>query len=226
MLRRAGGAGTSVAMIWLLPGMDGTGLLYARLRAQLGDREHSVVRYEGGSYEAIEAALPDALRSPSPDDVLVAESFGGPLAMRIAARHRVARLVLIASFVRAPRPLPPGRVAFALHPPPSLAVRTFMLGLDAEPTLVAEVSRVLRDVEGRVLAQRIEAVRTIDVRAELRQIACEIRWLRASRDRLVPASATALARRVRPELDVRTIDGPHLLAQRLAAEVAAAILED
>jgi len=49
-------------MIYLLPGMDGTGLLYARLLEHLGGHACTVVRYEGGSYEAIEARLPSALR--------------------------------------------------------------------------------------------------------------------------------------------------------------------
>lgn len=213
-------------MIWLLPGMDGTGRLSSGLRTHLGAREHTVVSYEAGSYEAIEAELPLALRAPSPEDVLVAESFAGPLALRIAARHPVARVVLIASFVCSPRALlPPGRLLAALHPPPSIAIRIGMLGLDAEPALVSEVSSMLQRLDGAVLGQRLDAARTVDVRAELAAIACEVRWLRASHDRLVPASATALARRVRPGLDVRTLEGPHLLAQRRPAEVAAAIFE-
>ena len=212
-------------MIWLLPGMDGTGLLYTRLREHLGSSQASTVaRYEGGTYEGIEASLPNALRAPASSDVLVAESFGGPLALRIAARHRVARVVLVASFVCAPRPLPPGRLVAALHPPPKLGIRMGMLGRDADEALVAEVAETLKRVDGAVLGQRIEALRTIDARAELAAITADVIWPRATRDRLVPASATALARSVRPGLDVRAIDGPHLLAQRCPTEVAAAIM--
>jgi len=156
--------------------------------------------------------------------VLVAESFGGPLAMRIAARHPAARVVLIASFVRAPRILPPGRLVAALHPPPKLGIQIGMVGRDADAALVGEVTSALKTVHGSVLVERIEATRTIDVRAELAAITADVIWLRATRDRLVPASATALARSVRPSLEVRAIDGPHLLAQRCPSEVAAAIM--
>jgi pimeloyl-ACP methyl ester carboxylesterase len=199
--------------------MDGTGRLWGPLRAALG-RDVRVVRYEGDDHDAIEQALPDALRAPSPTDVLVAESYGGPLALRIAARHPVARVVLVASFVTSPRVLPPSWLVALTHPPSSLGIRAAMLGLDAPASLVADVSAALADVSARTIAARVRSLCRLDVRAELAAARGEVIWLRAARDRLVPARQTELALAARPALDVHVVDGPHLLAQRRADDVA------
>src|SRR4051794_30846760 len=95
-------------MTWVvLPGMDGTGELVASFVAlcPAGDT-CVVVRYPRArvlTEEALIEAIDDFL--PRFDDfVLVAESFSGQFAIRIAARRpaRLRGIVLVATFARCP----------------------------------------------------------------------------------------------------------------------------
>jgi len=206
--------------VWLLPGMDGTGKLHGDLIASLPGYDVRPVAYRGGSYEDAYASLPPALRAPSPDDVIVAESFGGPLGIRIAAGHPIAKLVVLASFVKMPLWMPPGDLITAIHPPPALAIRALMLGLDAPEELVERVQRTIGEVPREWLAARLDAVAEVDATDAFLAIRSPIVWLRAGSDHMVPASATEDALSLRPELEVHQIDGPHLLAQREPEAVA------
>ena len=93
----------------LLPGLDGTGRLYAPLVTALADvADVDVLAYDSEQFkdypELAEALAP---RLPASGHVvLVAESFAGPLAVLLAHRHPacVRGLVLAASFVHAPLP--------------------------------------------------------------------------------------------------------------------------
>src|SRR5690606_22142351 len=115
--RAVGAAVPEEAMTWLLPGMDGTALLYEPLLKLLGGAARALP-LRGGGYDEVHASLPPEVREPRPHDVLVAESFSGPLALRIAAQHEVARVVLVASFIKGPSLVPPGHLVTLLHPPP------------------------------------------------------------------------------------------------------------
>jgi len=206
--------------IWLLPGMDGTGRLLDGLATALDGFDVRAVSYEGGTYDEAYASLPTALVHPDPSDVIVAESFGGPLGIRIAAAHPVGKLVLVASFVKMQLWIPPGALITAIHPPPALAIRALMLGYDAPEGLVERVGEVIGTVPRAWLAARLDAVSDMDASAEFRAIRSPIVWLRAKDDQLMPETATEYAVSLRPELDVHVIDGPHLLAQREPEAVA------
>lgn len=211
-----------MSRIWLLPGMDGTGRLFGGLRGVLEGRDVRVVRYDGEDHDAIEAALPGELRDGDPSDVVLGESYGGPLALRIAARRPFAKVVLIASFVTAPRRFLPASLIGLVHPPPRAAIRLAMLGLDAPAALVDEVAGAIASVPARVLAARIASLRQLDVRPLLASARGQVRWIRAAHDRLVPAHATEIARAARTDLRVDVLAGPHLLAQRHPELVARA----
>ncbi len=206
--------------IWLLPGMDGTGKLHDSLVAQLKGHDVRAVPYKGGTYEEVYASLPAALKQPDPTDVIAAESFGGPLGIRIAAKYPIAKLVVVASFLKMPRWLPPGRLITAIHPPPAFAIRAVMLGRDAPKTLVQRVRKAIGTVPRAWLGARIDALCGIDATDEFRAIRSPVVWLRAKDDHLIPELATTHALVVRPDLEVHTIPGPHLLAQFNPAGVA------
>jgi len=72
----------------LLPGMDGTGLLFQDFVEALGAEIRAVVvsypKNESLTYTALESTVQRQLPSDEPY-VLLAESFSGPLAISIAA---------------------------------------------------------------------------------------------------------------------------------------------
>src|SRR5512138_710960 len=130
----------------LLPGFDGSGQLFAPLLAEerLPFEPHVVALPADlpRGYEELVAWLEPRL--PTEPFGLLAESFSGPLAIRLAARHaeRVTHLVLAATFLRSPLRswLAPfaalARPALFSRPPPAIGIRTLLAGWDAPADLV------------------------------------------------------------------------------------------
>jgi pimeloyl-[acyl-carrier protein] methyl ester esterase len=219
----------------LLPGMDGTSVLFKDFVAALPeDFEPACVGYpirRYMSYSALEkvvrAACPVAERF-----VLVAESYSTPIAIRVAATNlpNMAGLILCAGFASSPiRGL--RRLACFIAAPvfvrmrlPEFAIERCLAGLDAPSVLIANVRAAMAAVAPQVLAARIQEVLACDVRAELARVEVLTLYLQAKHDRLVGASIVNEVLRAKPDIRVAQIDGPHLLLQRepeAAAEVVA-----
>lgn len=95
----------------LLPGMDGTGRLFAPLLAALPpDIDGEPVAYPPDEPLGYEGLLPlvEAAAARGGDFVVVGESFSGPLALLLAARSPpgLRGVVLCATFIRFPLPVP------------------------------------------------------------------------------------------------------------------------
>lgn len=208
--------------VWLLPGMDGTGRLFDPLLPFLGAFEVHVASYplDAGSYDACEAAV----GTPPDGAVIVGESFGGPLALRLAGKTKPRAVVIVASFVLSPRRVVPPRWLVERSPlPPRAALRYALLEQTSPDALVDALADSSRAASLRAMGERLAAIASVDVRDELQRCPAPITWLVATRDRLVRPRSVEAARRVRPDLVVREIDGPHLLAQTRPREVAQAI---
>jgi pimeloyl-ACP methyl ester carboxylesterase len=206
-----------------LPGMDGSGTLWGPLLDALGDAASGAVlaRYATnvGRYDE----LLDAIAPTREPTLVVAESFGGPLAIQLAARDaNVSGLVLIASFARGPRRARwAGAFAgLAPHPPPRFALRALMLGGHPVETVERALVDAIAAVEPAAMRARIREVGRVDVRRELSALRIPIVWIDAARDRLLGAP-----QRARGSGRVITIDGPHLLAQVRPHRVAAVVVE-
>lgn len=211
----------------LLPGMDGTGHLFEPLLAHLPDAIALSYPDDLWRYDDAEAFVRSKL--PPGRFVLVAESFSGPVGIRIAADPPpgLAGLCLIATFARSPLPLPLPprawlRLAFGL-PPPRAFVRRWMLDRSAPETLVEAVRAAIARVPPSTLAQRAQQIGRVDVTGSLSRIACPWRYLRARDDRLVRSGSLSTILVHRPDLMVVEIAGPHLLAQARPDRVASAL---
>src|SRR5688572_33390024 len=90
--------------VLLLPGMDGTGRLYARFAAELpSEIAPRIIAYPQDPRLKLSDYV-DSIALPDGPFGIVAESFSGPIAIELAARHpeRVSHLALAATFVRTP----------------------------------------------------------------------------------------------------------------------------
>jgi pimeloyl-ACP methyl ester carboxylesterase len=208
----------------LLPGLDGSGRLFAPLLAA-GPRAFqpeplSFPPDRPLGYDAL-AALVRA-RLPRRRFVLLAESFSGPLAVRLAAERPkgLAALVLAASFLH--RPLDPllhplralvGARLFGV-PMPAMVVRRFMAGPDAPDALVAEVQRAVAAVSPEVLALRAREALAVDARDALAGVEVPILFLAPTRDRLIRRDAHEDVLALRPDAEVAPIEAPHMVLQR------------
>jgi pimeloyl-[acyl-carrier protein] methyl ester esterase len=212
--------------------MDGTGKLFEpfqrHLPAQLRTRSVSYPTDRALGYDE----LLRTIEVPRASFAVVAESFSGPLGIRMAANHgsQVRALVLVATFVRPPFRLAPSLRAFARPSvfalrPPDLALRWALLGMDADRDELDTLRSTMEGVDPAVLARRLAEILTVNVSAELERIRAPILCLVGRRDRLVGARATRQLRELRPDLEVAVIDAPHLVLQRMPAEAARVVID-
>lgn len=218
----------------LLPGLDGTGTLFDPIERALSPHA-DVVRV---AYPLDPSLALDALRAIATDRLptdrpylLVAESFSGPIAIRLAAtRPRgLSGLVLVATF--ATPPLHPAllRLGAGLScplgalPVPAWAIRAAMLGRDAPPDVVAATRTVVDALPAPVLAARLTALSRLTVEDTV-PIDVPVTLLEARYDRLVSVGAQRRLRKAFPDAQVEVVDGPHLLLQACPEACARAVL--
>jgi len=226
------GATTERPRLCLLPGLDGTGRLYAPLVSALaGIADVEVLAYDGSRFEGY-AALADSLEPAlrhHDDVVLVTESFAGPLGVMLAHRHpqRVRALVMAASFVRAPLPLSgAGAALLQCLPaiaPPLFALERLLAGNGLPPPLRAEFEAILATLPLHVLRQRALAALRVDASQELAALEIPVLYLQARHDRLVWPRAGRDILRLARNARHAVIDAPHFLFQTAPAPAAAEI---
>jgi pimeloyl-ACP methyl ester carboxylesterase len=216
----------------MLPGLDGTGKLFANVLEELaGSIETQVIRYpteEPLGYAELESRVRGELPRGRPF-VILGESFSGPIAIRIAAYPPpgLTGLILCATFARNPYPwLRWARHLTFLVPLKSLPrwVRALIMwGRDSSGRIPAQSDRAIADVAARVVHRRIAEILRVDASEALRRVRLPSLILYATRDRVIPAAATRWLRAQLPAAAQAPIDGPHLLLQARPRECAAAI---
>jgi pimeloyl-[acyl-carrier protein] methyl ester esterase len=207
----------------LLPGMDGTGVLFRWfVRLLPRNSEPIIVRYPRDrflKYEDLAAEVSSAL--PSEAYSILAESYSGPLAVLLAARNvgEPRALVFINSFVCQPAGRAGAMLAtcfpgFVFRYPALLSVlRRTLTNACTNPEIVTAFGNAVSQVDPAVLAERFRAALTIDVSNEL--INCRIRtiYLRSTKDRFIGNRGLRSVLNAKPETEVAKIAGPHLALQ-------------
>jgi pimeloyl-ACP methyl ester carboxylesterase len=213
----------------LLPGLDGTGLLFRAFLKMLDPAiRTAVVCYPPDrdmDYAGLEAVARASLPEKEPF-VLLAESFSGPIAIAIAASRPAGLrgLILSCSFASNPRPLlAPLRPLVRFLPvraAPARLLAALALSRFATSALWTEFAKALSSVSPSVIRGRLHAVLGVDVSAFLSRIDVPVLYLRASEDRLVPRSASH-GFSAMPRIRFVEIEAPHFLLQAKPAEAAA-----
>jgi pimeloyl-[acyl-carrier protein] methyl ester esterase len=196
----------------LLPGLDGTGDLFAPLVAAAPAHLEPVVvplpplsKYSE-LVDHIRPALP-----PAPRFAILGESFSGPLAIALARAEpsRVAGVILCNSFLSPPLSallrFLPWSLLFRV-PPPRWVIRRFFVGPAASPELVSAVRAAIGRTPRDVLAARMIEVFLLPRKPEPIDVPALL--LTGRDDRMI-------RRKPGVEGDVvsKTIAGPHLLLQ-------------
>jgi pimeloyl-[acyl-carrier protein] methyl ester esterase len=217
----------------LLPGLDGTGRLFKPLTDALQPQiRASVVAYPVDAplgYSELTTYVEGLLPRRRPFSI-VAESFSGPVAVRIAAARPegLVAVVLAGSFVRCPVRYPAwmrpmiGSYLFRSSPPAWL-VRRLATGPDAPDDLVAGTLDALRLVKPNVLARRVQELLSVNIAADFLKISVPILYLTGTQDRLLSPAVVRTLQGLRPDLEVAALDAPHFILQRRPAEAAEVI---
>jgi len=214
--------------------MDGTGHLFNPLLQVLPPAVvPAVVAYPANRpwgyaelLPLVEAAVPDG-----GEFLVLGESFSGPLALLLAARHPpgLRGVVLCASFVRSPlfsyaRWLRNLICPCWFRAVPARLIRWVLLGRFETATLAQLVETAIAEVRPTVLAARTRAILEVDVGAQLQACPVPILYLAATEDRLVSRRSLVQIRRLQPRVEVGTVVGPHLLLQ-VSPEKAAQVIQ-
>ena len=221
----------------LLPGMDGTGDLFAPLEETLAGRlpVHRMAYPTDQPMGYAQLAPWIRERLPAEPFVLLGESFSGPLAIELAA-HPPAQLrgvVLCCTFAQAPRrwlapfqALASSALLMRWTYRAALApMRWALLGRYATPSLNALLSNAVLQVQPAVLARRLHEVSNVDVLGRLRGIRVPALALNASDDRLIPRTCAQAMQQALPALQAVRLTGPHCLLQAAPAASAQALLD-
>lgn len=220
----------------LLPGLDGTGKLFAPFLAVLPDTfEAVVVSYPPDKLPTYAELLPFvevAASGPEPF-VLLAESFSSPLAIQYAATRpsNLKAIVIVAGFVTSPVKgwrraacLLLAPILFRL-PIPWFATNFFLIGERSQPELLSTMQEAIASVQPEVLTHRLRSVLACDAREELRGLTIPLLYIRAKQDLLIGGSSAAEFLRIQSRTVVAEADGPHLILQRQPWETAGIIVD-
>lgn len=206
----------------LLPGLDGTGDLFAPFCRALGSAIQPIVlRYPADpqlSYQDLEAEVRRNLPSQEPY-ALLAESFSGPIAIKLAAERPpdLRALILCCSFASNPRPGLVGLRGLIAYIPfarlPAAPLLSLLLGAGASGALRAWVGTIVGGLPSALVAARLQAVMRVDVRAALERLLVPVLYLQAAQDRLVPPASGEEIRRRCADCSLLSLPGPHGLLQ-------------
>lgn len=208
--------------------MDGTEELCASfVRAAPESFQTRIVTYPNARNHE---ELLELARSKMPQTgrfLLIAESFSGPAAIRLAAGEssRVIALVLSNSFAGPPRNrlfrFLPWRMILSL-PLPDFAIKWFVTGRHASPELVRAARHVLNNANVPMFAARMAAVFATNEWETLKSLRCPVFYLRGDADRLIPRSVSAEIQKAAGAA-ITVLPAPHVLLESQPQAAWAAI---
>lgn len=214
----------------LLPGLDGTGVLFRPLLAQLpAELIPIVISYsptERLGYAALMEVIWNKLPTSEPF-VVLGESFSGPLALRVASRQPsgLRGVILCGTFVRNPlgaewtwlRHAVCGWMFYGMS---RAAQVKALLGGYATPELIRLQREALSPVSTGVLSHRVREVLSVDVREELQRCTVPILDIRGNHDEVVWQKNAREIRSLRPDVRRVNLEAPHLILQTKPVECA------
>ena len=218
----------------LLPGMDGSGEMFADFAAALGDGITPLVLSYPPDQPLDYQGLADFARHRLPVGqpyVLLGESFSGPVAIALAASRPpdLVGLILSCTFARNPVPLLrhfSGLIRFLpISSKFTWLAMPLLLGGDAAPALRRTLRGVLDQVRPAVLRARMRAVLAVDYSAQLCSVAVPVLYLQAGQDHVVSRASARHIASLLPSVKVSVLDGPHLLLQAKPVQAALAVHE-
>lgn len=233
-------------MKWvLLPGMDGTGLLLADLLPELLQHELRVKTLAANDILVLSlpmsgpqdyATLAEHIRPqlPKTDFMLLAESFSGGIAARLALQGcaHLQGVVFVAAFLSAPTPrlvqlaacLPLARLARL--PLSSWLFRGFFLGFGATPEQIKACRQAITAVPASILKARLQVIARSQYHYQPMRAKSHIPavYIQARHDRLIAKHKYLEFKQAFANIRLRTLSGPHFILQAQPKESALCII--
>ncbi len=207
--------------IVLLPGLDGTGILFKPfIEALPSETDVSVISYPPNSKLSYEELIEMVINQlPEEKFTLVGESFSGHIAYQVALRKpkNIRSLIFVATFLENPRPFLlgisswlPRNLLLSIRIP-NYVVKTFLLGLAANKKMIGLLKQSIEQVSPNVLSYRLQEIAKLRNNHE----SCEIKatYIQATDDKLVPKRCLESFKNVFNNISVFQIEGSHFILQ-------------
>lgn len=203
----------------MLPGLDGTGLVFEPLLKQLPDEiKPQVVRYPADRVMSFQEHVEFA-RKQLPRKkpfVLLAESFSGPIGLQILSEppENLKGVIFVATFARHPTPFLldlglylPQKLLFNLFTKTFLGRFLCLAGASSESVDIFQGA--LKAVALSVLSNRLKILAELPPPPETNFSGPGL-YLQAKSDRLVAERAIVPLQQLLPQLQTKQLPGPHI----------------
>jgi len=205
----------------LLPGMDGTGILFKPFIDALSSNvDAQVISYPADiklSYQELVDFVMSQL--PKEDFILVGESFSGPIAYQVALHkpENLQSVVFVATFLGAPRKnflnfsrFIPANLLLKM-PIPYFFSKYYLFGSGVGEEIIELFNKTIKVVSPGVLSFRLDEMSKLDENQE----PCDTKavYIQATDDKLVPDTCVEAYKKLCINLNVFRIEGTHFLLQ-------------
>ncbi len=219
----------------LLPGMDGTGLLFEPLLNALPKEiRPTVISYPSDQPMTYKELLPIVLNALPLQEpfILLGESFSGPLALMVAnQRHsNLLAVILCASFIHNPVSWIPKWASifakdFVFHFARQFIMAKTLIAGYSTSSLLNLLSKAHAQVSPSVMAIRAREILSVNVERELKQCPAPVFYLGGENDMVASRRNLRDIQRIRQDVHAYLIPGPHLILQTKPKE-SAKIIKD
>ncbi len=221
--------------LMLLPGMPGTDVLFKLLVEELGDHLETIaISYpsdEPLGYEQLINLITSRIPKEKPYFIL-GESFSGPLALMAASEchENLLGIILVATFVTSPMPRwINGLKRFAKGPILAIRPRSFindnLMGRDCPEKTKRWIHESMPRLGREIISARVQAVLGVNVREELKSTQVPVLYIAGSRDWLIGKKCIDAIWLCRPDVEIKVLEGVHMILQTRPAEAAEIIRE-
>ncbi len=220
----------------LLPGLDGTGILFNNLVDQLEEKFQIVrISYPPSTDHSLDD-LAEIVKNKIEDPhktLLLAESFSGLVALTLLEKWSIYPKGIIfgmcfvdppcKALLRLVSKFQCRRIPWAYVP--NFMYRKFCLGNSATREQIKNLKQVLSEVSPGVFLHRLRLIETFRISEKTKKFNIPCLYVQATNDRLVSSkSAGWFAKNFSP-FSLKQIAGPHFLFQSKAKQGAVCILD-
>jgi surfactin synthase thioesterase subunit len=203
-----------------LPGMDGTGKLFAPLLNQLHDFQcHVISLPQSGAQDY--ATLTNHVKSqlPKSNFIIIAESFSGPIAARLSQQNIVdlKGIVFVATFLSSPNKILLSLVKYLpikslmKLPLADFFIKMLFLGKQVNQSLLEKFKTIVNQVPTNVLKQRMQTMQNLKFQAFTSSVPSM--YIQSNQDRLVTKSKVNEFQKCFVQIEIQNINGPHFILQ-------------
>lgn len=205
----------------LLPGFDGTGLLFNDFINKCPPEfTTEVIKIPSDgiqTYENLEERIHPNIPNKS-RIVLLGESFSGPLATKIAANQNenIIGLILVSTFIKSPKSpyfnyLPINMLAKI--PIPICLMQYLLLGKEKDIGFTNSLKAIRRHLSPDLIKNRMNSILTADETENFLKVKIPIIYFRALHDKLIGYDSLKYLITLRPDIIVEEFETEHLLLQ-------------